>query len=61
MNDDENVVVFCHPFDATYIMDKADDIKAIAPHMVVSMIIPKGEVTVVPEAEFLEWLKGKKE
>ena len=63
MNDDENVVVFCNTLDALDILSEAykDRLYEFINNMVISTAIPRGEATIVPKAEFLEWLKGKKE
>lgn len=58
MKKDEDVLVFCHPYDAVELQRENEYVFGFA---VVSAVIPIGEVTVVPKAEFLEWLKGKKE
>ena len=57
MKKDETVLVFCHPYDAVDLQRENEDVFEYA---VISAVIPMGEVTVVPKAEFLEWLKGKK-
>ena len=56
MNDDTICVMFCNPADAKQFF--SDD--AMLDCMVVSTVVPEGEVTVAPKDEFLEWLRGKK-
>lgn len=59
MRDDELVVIFCHPNTAIEFLG-GDDAEVIEKSIVMSPILPEGEVTLVSKAEFLEWLKGKK-
>lgn len=57
MNDDTICVVFCNPKDALEFLEDGE----MGDNMVLSKVIPEGEVTLVPKDEFLEWLRGKKE
>lgn len=54
MRDDEICVVFCHPNDALELIANDKDIEG---SIVASLVIPEGEVTVVPKDEFLKWLR----
>lgn len=56
MNEDEIVVVFCNPADAKMLLDQDE---SVSDALVISPIIPEGEVTVVPKDEFLEWLRNE--
>ena len=49
MNDEEMVVCFCHPKTAKLLGD--DDAVITTP------LVPDGKAVVVPEDEFIEWLK----
>lgn len=54
MDEDEIVVVFCNPTDAKKLLEQDEN---ISDALVISPIIPEGEVTVVSKDEFLDWLK----
>ena len=68
MDKNEHVVVFCHPKVVVFCNPKTaekficgEDAKLLQYCIVMSRLIPEGEMTLVPKDEFLEWLKGKKE
>lgn len=54
---DEDVLIVCSPEDAEYLMISSThpNIKDI---LVVTRILPVGELVVVPKDEFLEYLKN---
>lgn len=58
MREDEIVVMFCNPHDAVEFLS-GEDPEKIENCICVSSLIPEGEVTLVPKAEFLDWLKGR--
>ena len=58
MRENEIVVMFCNPHDAVEFLG-GEDTEKIENCICVSPLIPEGEVTLVPKAEFLEWLKGR--
>ena len=61
MDDNEVVVMFCHPKTAVqFVGEGKEDSMEIAYSMIISKIIPEDEIIVVPKKEFIEWLKGKK-
>lgn len=59
MKDNEIVVLFCNPYDAEEFLS-GDDAEEIENSIVMSPLIPEGEVIVVPKDEFLAWLEGKR-
>ena len=59
MNDDTICVMFCNPKDAMKFLG-GEDANVIENCIVMSPLIPEGEVTLVPKDEFLEWLRGRK-
>ena len=60
MKDDETVVKFCNPKDAVDFLC-GEDAERIENCIVMSPLIPEGEVTLVPRDEFLTWLNGMKD
>lgn len=58
MKDDELYLIFCNPVTAIDFLG-GDDAVVIENSIVMSPVIPEGEVTLVQKDEFLEWLKGK--
>ncbi len=59
MDENELVVMFCHPKTAEEFLCGEDE-KVLQYCIVMSRLIQEGEVTLVPKDEFLEWLKGHK-
>ena len=59
MDDNEIVVMFCHPKTAIKFLG-GENAVVIENSIVMSPLLPEDEVTVVNRNEFLEWLKGKK-
>ena len=59
MRDDELVVIFCHPKTAIEFLG-GEDAEVIENCIVMSPLLPKDEVTVVPRDEFRQGLKGHK-
>ena len=60
INDDDIVVMFCHPNTAIEFLS-GDDAEVIENCIVMSPLLPEDEVTIVPKEEFLEWLRGQSE
>ena len=58
MKDDEMVVMFCHPNTAIEFLG-GEDAEVIQNSIVMSLLLPEGEVTIASRDEFLEWLEGK--
>lgn len=59
MSGEDIVVMFCHPEMAIEFLG-GEDAEVIENCIVMSPLLPKDEVTVVPRDEFLQWLKGHK-
>ena len=57
--DDELYLIFCNPVTAIDFLGE-DDAAVIENSIVMSPVIPEGEVTLVKKDEFLKWLKGEK-
>ena len=57
MKDDDICVWFCNPKDAVEFLS-GEDAEVIEGCIVMSPLIPEGEVTIAPKDEFLEWLKN---
>ena len=56
IKDDTEVLVVCSPEDAEYII-KHDKDKAMLNNLIITSVVPIGEVTVVPKNEFLYYLE----
>ena len=59
MDKNELVLMFCNPKDAIEFLC-GEDAEVVENCIVMSPLIPEGEVTIAPKDEFLEWLKGRK-
>ena len=53
IKDDGKALVVCNPIDAYYLMVNDEKIKRA---LVITEIVPVGELTVIPEDEFIKYL-----
>ena len=56
---EKKFAMFCNPKTAVEFICE-DDAEEMENSIVITPLLPEGEVTLVPVDEFLEWLKGKK-
>lgn len=50
---DEAVLVVCSPADANYLLSKD---KKFLDALIITSVVPEGELTVIPKEEFLDYL-----
>lgn len=53
ISDDEAVLVVCNPVDASYLLSKD---KKFLDALLITSVVPEGELTVIPKEEFLDYL-----
>lgn len=56
MKDNENVLVVCNPEDAKYIITSSEN-PFIKDALVITNVVPVGELTIISKEEFLKYLK----